>query len=72
MAGTSEAAIHDVIAAEYGVDTRSLEFHTVQDQREALARDVQRIRSHPLLPPGIVVGGAIYSVTTGLLDPQEI
>lgn len=71
MAGTSEVAIHEGIAAEYGVDTRSLEFHTVQDQRAALARDVQRIRSHPLLPPGIVVGGAIYCVTTGLLEPQD-
>jgi carbonic anhydrase len=72
MAGTSEAAIHEVISDEFGIDTRSLEFHTVEDQRAALARDVQRIRSHPLLPPGTVVGGAIYCVTTGLLEPEDI
>lgn len=72
MAGTSEAAIHEVITEEFGVDTRSLEFHTVEDQRAALARDVQRIRSHPLLPPGIVVGGAIYQVATGQLVPEDV
>jgi len=72
MAGTSEAAIHEVISGEYGVDTRSLEFHTVEDQRAALARDVQRIRSHPLLPPEVVVGGAIYHVSSGQLEPEDV
>ncbi len=65
MASVEEPDIHAFIAAEYGVDTRSLEFRTVSDQRKALAIDVQRVRSYPLLREGVEVGGAIYDVTTG-------
>src|SRR3954464_8014454 len=38
---------------ERGVDTRSLEFHTISDQADTLRRDVQRIRSSPYLPAGL-------------------
>ena len=51
-----------------GLDTRSLEFHTVADQLEALRYDVQKIRSSPYLPKGLVVAGCVYDVATGLLD----
>lgn len=71
MAGGEEALIHDEIQAEYGVDTRSVEFRTVSDQRSALRMDVQRIRSYPLLPPGLVVAGAVYDVATGILEPVD-
>ena len=36
MAAGDEAAIHEKIRKEHGVDTRSLEFRTVSDQRAAL------------------------------------
>lgn len=71
MAGGEEAAIHEAIRTEHGVDTRSMEFRTVRDQRSALITDVQRLRSFPLLAPGTVVGGAVYDVTTGRLDPID-
>jgi len=51
-----------------GVDTRSLDFHTVTDQEATLARDVQRVRSSPYLPVGLPVLGCRYDVATGLLD----
>ena len=71
MAGATEEQIHEHIESEYGVDTRSLEFRTVLDQREALRKDLDRIRSYPYLPKGLNVCGAIYDVRTGQLIPFE-
>ena len=71
MANESEAVLHSTIEREYGVDTRSVEFRTVKNQREALAYDVTRIRSYPLLQSGVAVGGAIYDVATGRLEPVD-
>lgn len=69
MASASEAEMHDLILEDSGVDTRSMEFRTVVDQEAALLTDVVRIRSNPLLPAGLIVGGAIYDVHTGVLSP---
>lgn len=71
MANSDEAEIHQTISAEFGVDTRSVEFRTVTDQLAALEQDVIRIRTYPLLATGITVGGAIYDVNTGQLIPQN-
>lgn len=71
MANESEAELHETINREYGVDTRSVEFRTVTDQREALTYDVTRIRSYLLLRKGVTVGGAIYDVATGRLEPID-
>ena len=71
MASADEATIHATIKDQYGVDTRSLEFRTVSDQRAALAIDVTRIRTYPLLQKGVSVAGAIYNVSTGQLEPVD-
>ena len=71
MAMGEEADIHALIQKEHGVDTRSLEFRTVTDQRAALITDVNRVRSYPLLNDGVVVGGAIYDVTSGKITPVD-
>ncbi len=71
MAGGEESDIHEFIDAQFGVDTRSLEFRTVSDQSKALAIDVQRVRSYPLLREGVEVGGAIYDVATGKITPVD-
>ena len=71
MASADEASIHATINDQFGVDTRSLEFRTVSNQREALAVDVARIRSYPLLQKGVSVAGAIYNVSTGKLEPID-
>ena len=42
-----------------------------EEQREALAEDVGRIRSYPLLQKGVSVAGAIYNVSTGKLEPVD-
>jgi len=71
MASVEEADIHALIDEQYGIDTRSLEFRTVSDQKKALATDVQRVRSFPLLRAGVEVGGAIYDVTNGKITPVD-
>lgn len=72
MANATEDQIHDTIREEFGVETASVEFRTVDDQEAALAYDVRRIRAYPLLPRDLVVAGAIYDVATGVLHPRDI
>ena len=71
MAQRDETDIHRLIAQRHGVDTRSLEFRPVSDQVAALRIDVTRIRSLPFLPDGVQVGGALYHVESGLLEPVD-
>jgi carbonic anhydrase len=71
MAIADEASIHATINEQFGVDTSSLEFRTVSNQRQALTEDVARIRSYPLLQKGVSVAGAIYNVSTGQLEPVD-
>jgi carbonic anhydrase len=71
MASSTEAAIHAEIKERYDVDTRSMEFRTVDDQVGALQTDLDRIRAFPLLPKGLQVGGAIYDVHTGRLNIHQ-
>ena len=72
MAEQSDDQIHELIQERAGIDTRSLDFGTETDQEGTLRRDLQRIRSYPLLPPGLVVGGAIYDVRSGAVTPFDL
>jgi carbonic anhydrase len=67
MASATEEELHRTILDQHGVDTNSIEFRTVPDQEDALRYDLRRIRSYPLLPPDLVVAGAVYDVHTGRL-----
>jgi len=71
MAHGDEMDIHATIAERYGIDTRSIEFRTVSDQVEALRVDVARIRAFPYLHEGVTVGGAVYHVESGALEPVD-
>jgi carbonic anhydrase len=71
MARGDEATIHKLIDDKYGVNTSSLEFITTNDQVGALASDINRVRSYPLLREGVVVAGAIYDVKSGKITPYE-
>lgn len=66
MTKVTDEEVHEAILAR-GIDTRSLEFRTISNQRQALNADVQRIRSSPYLPPGLPVIGCVYDVHTGRL-----
>lgn len=71
MANDDEASIHTMIKNQFGVDTSSLEFRAVSNQRDALTEDVARIRAYPLLQKGVSVAGAIYNVSTGQIEPID-
>lgn len=71
MAESTEEEIHAKIDADFGVNTSSLEFRTTNDLEGALAIDVNRVRSYPLLNTGVTVGGAIYDVKTGAITPID-
>jgi len=66
MTKNTDADVHERVMAQ-GVDSRSIEFRTIADQRATLVNDVQRIRSWPFLPPQMPVAAGIYDVRTGLV-----
>ncbi len=68
MASATDDEVHAEILRTSGIDTRSLEFRTMDDQLAALALDVQRVRSSAYLRPGTEIGGFIYDVKTGRLQ----
>jgi carbonic anhydrase len=45
-----------------------IKWHTIKDQKESVAQDVARIRSHPLVPKNIPIYGYIYDVKTGKIN----
>ena len=68
MTKVTDEQAHQAIHEVSGLDTRSLEFHTIPDQQATLRRDVERICSWPYLPPELLVAGGIYDVRTGRLE----
>jgi carbonic anhydrase len=70
MASSTEAELRERVGASAGQDASWQSFHVVEDQRAALAEDIARVRSHPLIPETVRLGGFLYDVDTGLLDQQ--
>ena len=68
MASNSEAELRERVGASAGQDASWQQFSVVTDQRAALVADVRAVRSHPLVPDSVAVGGFIYDVDTGLLE----
>lgn len=68
MSKVTDEQVHQTMREEAGLDTRSLEFHTIPDQQSALSHDVQRIRSFPYLPKDLAVVGCLYDVFTGRVE----
>lgn len=70
VATNTEAQLRARVSESAGQDASWQSFHVVDDQARALAEDVQRVRSHPLIPESIAVGGFLYDVDTGLLSQK--
>ena len=47
-------------------------FSVVEDQLAALADDVAKVRTHPLIPDTVEVGGFLYDVDTGLIEQLDV
>lgn len=65
---STEQELRDRVAESAGQDASWQTFHAITDQVESLADDVQKIRTHPLIPESVAVGGFLYDVDTGLLE----
>lgn len=69
MVGSTEAQLRARVTAASGVDAGDWEFLATDDQMRALHDDIEIIRSCPLLPADLTVGGFIFDVHTGELAP---
>jgi carbonic anhydrase len=70
MTASTQQELRDQIGESAGVDADWQFFSVVEDQLAALEEDVQRVRTHPLIPKSVLVGGFMYDVDTGLLDQK--
>lgn len=70
MASATEAELQQRVGASAGQDASWQSFGVVADQEKALREDVEKVRSHPLIPATTKVGGFIYDVDTGLLEQR--
>ncbi len=57
----------DVGSGPGSSEGRYIDWLTISDPQEAVAEDVGRIRSHPLVPSRIPIYGFLYDVKTGRL-----
>jgi len=70
MTRHTELELREKVGESAGVDATWQAFGVIDDPITALAEDVQRVRSHPLIPDSVLVGGFMYDVDTGLLDQK--
>ncbi|MEO7069872.1 MAG: carbonic anhydrase [Nostocoides sp.] len=68
MTKDTEQELRAMIGELAGVDASWMGFHVIADQTAALHEDVRAVRSHPLIPDSVSVGGFVYDVDTGLLN----
>jgi carbonic anhydrase len=71
MASASEQELQERVGRSAGVDASWQAFGVVPDQRAALRQDLAKVRTHPLIPATTKVGGFVYDVDTGLLNPLD-
>jgi carbonic anhydrase len=51
--------------------SEDIEWLTIRDQKQAVIDDVERIRTHPLIPKSISIYGFVYDVHSGKLIEVE-
>ncbi|MFT4263114.1 MAG: carbonic anhydrase [Nocardioides sp.] len=70
VASNTEAELRAKVSESAGQDASWQAFPVVDDQARALAEDVHKVRSHPLVGDRAHVGGFIYDVDSGLLSQK--
>lgn len=66
-ASNTEAELRERVGRNAHWDASWMSFHVIRDQVAALHEDIARVRSHPLIPDSVLVGGFLYDVDTGRL-----
>jgi carbonic anhydrase len=69
MASSTEDELKARVSDSAGTDASWMSLGAIDDQENTVRADVMRVRSHPLISDDILVGGFIYDVDTGLLNP---
>jgi carbonic anhydrase len=67
VATSTAEQLRERVGASAGQDVSWQSFSVVEDQEAALSDDVRSVRTHPLIPDHVEVGGFVYDVDTGLL-----
>ena len=70
MTTATEAELRARVGESAGVDASWQSFGVIEDQVARLGEDVAKVRSHPLIPDTVKVGGFVYDVDTGLLEQK--
>lgn len=70
MAKHTEQELRLKVGESAGQDASWQQFHVISDQVAALQEDVRKVRSHPLIPESVKVGGFLYNVDTGLIEQK--
>ncbi|HZJ07446.1 MAG TPA: carbonic anhydrase [Nocardioidaceae bacterium] len=68
MATATQNELRARVTESSGQDASWQSFAVVDDQLAALREDVAKVRSHPLIPDAVMIGGFLYDVQTGLLQ----
>ncbi len=68
MSASTQRELRERVGRSAGQDVTWQQFSVVDDQIAALVEDVAKVRSHPLIPDTVAVGGFLYDVDTGLLE----
>jgi carbonic anhydrase len=71
MASSTEDELKARVGESAGTDASWMTLGAIVDQENTVRADVHKVRSHPLIPDDVLVGGFIYDVDTGLLNPVE-
>jgi len=69
MTSSTENELRHKISELSGMDASWQSFGVIDDQVQKLREDLAKVRAHPLIPDSTLVGGFIYNVDTGLLEP---
>lgn len=70
VASNSESELRRRLGEAAGSDVTWMPIPVTDDQLAALADDVRKVRSHPLVPDHVRVGGFVYDVETGRLEQK--
>jgi carbonic anhydrase len=68
MNASTQEELRERVGRSAGQDVSWQEFNVVEDQLAALEEDVAKVRSHPLIPARVKVGGFMYDVDTGRIE----
>ena len=68
MNASTQQELRERIGRSAGQDVTWQVFNVVKDQMSALVDDVAKVRSHPLIPTTVLVGGFLYDVDTGRIE----